>query len=645
MKKTTGRFQVMTTYVLQHLMGIPGDAFGAIKELVDNSMDANASKIWIIREKDRVMIQDNGHGMVPRMPDQDYQMLQLFKDELVAGNEPDDIRDLLDNPAAFASYTWAMECVAFSGKKRYLDPVKTKRAIQGMRGVGALSFNLIGNRQVWYSRPHGELAKIYYGDQAVKDGSVTMALLRPPTREDIAGHRLNYEVELLDERIMRDPVTDAILPGGTRIEITELEQGIETVLSTEILAESLKKLYGKLIREGRHKIFIVDRTGESTQVTEVQGTHYEGVRVYKATLKLKINSRSRPTFRVEIYYHDKAVNSSPDLIRAGLAVDQIGRLPEFRKAEPWSSGRLTGYIEFPALPPAEEDRVCNTAKTGLQTSRFRDMWAEIISREVAPQVAKRITEIQSRAQDTALTTAFNQAAEAAMKAMEDIPMLSKLNFLQPDIPQPTRPERGKKTVPTSVRATVIDENIMGVPDVFVELYRDNKLLFRRPTSLSGTVTFGRPGVGHYRFVVVLPPNSGYYSPDRKLDHSFELKEPSEGFRMVFPIITGRKRPESSDKPAQFQLGSTQLDPEIPYSIERLSNGLLLINSEGTSFKQALDRGDEQLRNLLIAEYIAAGLVEWSLADYPVAQQHLVRSQMFANLAASMFGIKRRRRTA
>jgi hypothetical protein len=644
MEITTGQFQIMQTHVLQHLMGIPGDAFGAIKELVDNSMDANASKIWIIRENNRVTIQDNGHGMVPHMTESDYEMLQLFKTELAQSNKPDDIRDLIDNPAAFASFVWAMECVGFSGKKRYFDSLKTKQAKQGMRGIGALSFNLIGNRQTWYSRPHGELARIYYGAQAVKEGSVPVALLRPPTREDIENHELNYEVEVLDERSMRDPVTNMILPGGTKVEITELQQGIDTILSTEFLAESLKKLYGKIIREGKCKIYIVDKTSGSSNVTEVQGTHYEGVLVHKATLKLRINSRNRPTFRVEIYYNDRATSSSPDLIRSGLAVNQITDLPELRRETPWSTGKLTGYIEFPTLPPADEARAWNAAKTSLQSTRFRDMWVEIISKEVGPQVAAKIEEIQSRAQDTALSSAFNQAAEAAMIAMEDIPMLSKLNFLQPVIPKSKKPTRGRRTIPTSVRASVIDENIMGVPDVFVELYRDNKLLYRLSTSLSGTVTFGRPGVGQYRFVVVLPTNSGYYSPDRKLDHSFELKNPDDGFRMVFPIITGRKKPDGSNKRVNFQLASTQLDPEIPYSIERLSNGLLLINSEGTSFKQALDRGDENLRNILIAEYISAGLVEWSLADYPVAQQHLVRSQMFATLAASMFGVKRRRRT-
>lgn len=623
-------------------MSIPGNAMGAIKELVDNSLDASASRVWIILEPTRVIVQDDGHGMVNKMPDQDYQMLQLFKQELEAGNEPDDIRDLLNNPCAFASFTWAMECVGFSGKKRYLDPTKTLRAQQGMRGVGALSFNLIGDRQQWFSRPGPELARLYYGEETVRNGSIPISRLDPPTRADIRAHRLQYEMEVLTERFMRDPVDNSILTNGTRVEITELRPEMSRILTTENLAEGLKKLYGKFIREGVVKIIIVDLTCEPARVTEVEGTHYDGVLLLKATLSLKLNSRNKPPFRVEVYYNDRAVNSSPDLIRSGLAVNQITSLPEFRRVEPWSSGKLTGYVEFPTLPADSENKAWDAAKTSLQNSRERTLWAELISQQITPQLAKRICEIQSRARDNALATAFNQAKQAALEAMAEIPALKALNFMQPE--PPTKPSKPTKpSIPDSVRVAVIDENNMGVPDVTVEFYRSSQLIIKRLTSLGGNTSFGKPGVGNYRIQLVLPPNSGYYPPAGKLDHSFRLTKPNEGFRMVFTIITGRKKPEGVKDKAEFQLGATTLDQEIPYSVESLPYGLLLINTEGVDFKNALDRSDEPFRDVLIAEYIAAGLTEWGLADYPMAQQHLIRCQYFAKVASSLVATNKRRR--
>lgn len=637
-----GDFQIMPTYILQHLMGIPGDAVGAIKELIDNSLDADASKIWIILEPNKVTVQDNGHGMIPRMPADDYSMLLLFKQDLSAGKEPADVRDLLDNPCAFASFTWAMECVGFSGKKRYLDPTKNLHAKQGMRGIGALSFNLIGDRQVWYSRPGPELANSYYGEKVVKGGNVPIARLNPPSRADISAHRLTYNVEVLPEKLMRDPVTDVIVSSGTRVEISDIRQSVERVLTKENLAEELKRLYGKLIREGACTISIVDRTCGQEKVTEVEGTHYEGVLILKATLNLKLNSRNKPPFRVEIHYNERATNSSPDLIRAGLAVNPLSKLPEFRRTDPWNSGKLTGYVEFPVLPSDSELRAWDTAKTSLQDSRERALWVEMISKEVAPQIAKRIQEIQSRARDSALAAAFQQATEAVMKAMEEIPALKALNFVQPVPPVVTKPP-SQPTKPDSVRVTVIDENNMGVPGVTVQFYRDVKLVVQRLTSLGGTTSFGKPGIGVYRLNVILPPNSGYYSPSGKLDHTFSLTKPDQGFRMVFQIVTGRKKPERVDKNAPFTIGVTTLEPEIPYSIEMLPNGTLLINLEGTDFKDALERRDEQLRNVLIAEYVSAGLVEWGLEEYPVAQQHLIRCQTFAKIAAAQTPTKRRRR--
>jgi len=640
--KHTGTLQIMPAHIIQNLMAVPGDAIGTMKELVDNALDADASNVWVILEPNRITVQDDGHGMVPRMPEQDYEMLQLYKEEFMAGNEPDDVRDLLDDPCAFASFTWLMECIGFSSKKRLLDPTKTIRTKQGMRGIGALSINLIGDRQTWFSRPRPELANLYYGEQAVKDGKVPTSRLHPPSMQNIVANRHNYNVDDIDERFMRDPFGNIVV-GGTRIEISKIRDGVSRMLTTENLAEELKKLYGKLIREGKIKIIIVDRRSDEEKVTEVEGSNYDGVLLLKATLDLKLNSRNKPPFTVEVYYDDRGSGSSPDLLRAGLAVGQITNLTEFRREDPWNSGRLSGYVEFPVLPADIEITAWDTAKTKLQNSRARDLWVQKVAREVTPQLLRRIEEIQSRARDTALEAAFAQATEAAVQAMGEVPELNGLKFVQPEPPTRPRKKTKKSPRPTSIRVVVIDENNIGVSDVGVELYRKGKFVVKRITSLGGSTSFGKARIGDHRINLILPSGSGYYSRDGKLDHSFSITEEDEGFRMVFQIITGRKMPEQEAGPTRFTLGTTTLDEGIPYSIARMSNGLLQINTEGAALKTALDSGDENLRNLLIAEYIAAGLTEWGLADYSAAKQHLVRSRTFERVASFLFARKRRRR--
>ena len=510
-----------------------------------------------------------------------------------------------------------------------------------MRGIGALSFNLIGGTQVWFSRPHGRLAELYYTPDVIKSGVPIMALY-PPTREMIHKSKMDYRIVACEEKYFRSPVDGSFLPGGTRIEITRLRDEVKNILHRDEIAARLKGLYGEIIRNGDLEIWVVDNTEPGSKPVKVEPASYEGVPVLKGTFEVKLNSRTRYPFVVEIFYNSKASRSYPDLIRAGVKVNKINSVPELKKSELWSMGTLTSKISFPALPPQMDAEAWDALKRNLQDGRIRDLWVEVIRTRVEPQVAHKLEEIQSKVHNDALAEAFKSVSEVVQEILTETPDLARLTFEQPEPPKKKREkgERGR-TIPTSVRASVIDENNMAVPNVLVELYRDGALFTKQFTGLSGTVSFGRPGIGEYRFRVLLPQNSGFYS-NLPLMHDFVLKRKLEGHRMVFQIVTGRKPPKQL-KDTGFSLSMVTLDPSFFYTIDRMEYGSLGINVAGEHLSHAVDAGDDLRRDLLLAEFIAAGLTEFCFADHQLEMQHLIRTRLFSNLTARLISSKRRRR--
>lgn len=100
----TGKVQVVQSRIFEALMAIPGDTWGALKELIDNPIDAQATEIFVIRDEDRLTIMDNGHGMVPHMSQEDYDLLGYFKEELNAGKDPGEVSSIPKERSITRSY-------------------------------------------------------------------------------------------------------------------------------------------------------------------------------------------------------------------------------------------------------------------------------------------------------------------------------------------------------------------------------------------------------------------------------------------------------------------------------------------------------------------------------------------------------------
>src|SRR6478736_5823987 len=107
---TVGFFLPNIAYYLAHFHET---AAHAAAEYVDNAHDEGASKIWLVLEPERIMIIDNGPGMLPLMHSDDVELVKMYKEE--KGTQ-EDVRSFLEKPLSMKTFQWCMENVGLSSK-------------------------------------------------------------------------------------------------------------------------------------------------------------------------------------------------------------------------------------------------------------------------------------------------------------------------------------------------------------------------------------------------------------------------------------------------------------------------------------------------------------------------------------------------
>ena len=586
-------------------------------EYSDNGVDAGATHIIFALYPDRQEIFDNGHGMVPNFSIESRAMFQMFKDERKLGEELDyDVRDLMPQVGA-CSFPWCMECIAFSHKR----PEMGDRTI-GMRGIGMLAFMNHGETPTWYSKPSKELAAAYYGAGSAMAINPPIAVLHAPTATAIANNNLKYRVEITDKTEMIDPLGKTH-PHGTRIVITGLRDNVTNTCRPAVLADEFKKRYGALIRQGKLKLTILDkmtvegRKNPQGRIIEVEGLSYRGVLVLNETTIFK-----GVPFKAEIYYESAGKNLQIPLRRMGLDTDSnsvsVASLPRL-KIEPFTSGKLTGFVELPNLP--ESIFPLNPAKTLPMAGPVLDEYVSII-RSWKRVIEDKIEEIESRAHDKSTQDAMKDFSALAMAAIREIPILQNLMLV-------TAAPIGRTDVSTAagvskiITALVLDEHRSGVEDVPVELHHNGKV-DTRLTSVRGSVSFGKREPGEYTMKVV--PPEGMKVDENTFDSygPYTTTDERQGFSAKFLLFTGRdeqEKPQRREINGRITIVQRPLsDVTLPYSNERLANGQIEINSEYSEFKRSRETGDVELRDQLIATYAAGAIVEYTMREYPSPDQ-------------------------
>ncbi len=269
----------------------------AVAELVENSIDAGATRITITRGRRRgrvfLRVSDDGRGVplnAEGVPDFDY----------VATHVCDSLKRRLDQ--------------------------RQRGGIQGEFGIGLLGFWSIGRELEMVSQ--------------AGDAPPHMMIMR-------AGSRTYDRRRYLGARAAP----------GVDVTIHEVHREVQSRLTAEKLQRYLGEELRERIRRRALTIVLEDRLPPS-KTLEVRPAVFQGERIAEIG---EIPVADHPPIRAEIYVAPEtppgAERPAVSLYRLGTRVGQdIAALPEFAR-EPWSSGRLEGamdYADFYLAPASRE---------------------------------------------------------------------------------------------------------------------------------------------------------------------------------------------------------------------------------------------------------------------------------------------------
>lgn len=600
-----------------------------LEQYVENGYDAGATQVIVVLEKNRIAIFDDGHGLVPRMSPDDYDTLGAYKEDLdsqkISGDLPFEILfpELSDSPS-LRSFQWMMECIGLSSKR-----ISHETQTRGIKGLGALSFQQIANRAVWYSKPRTDLALAYYKHQEVAQNPPT-AVLRSPTVDQLRNQIIRYEIS--ETEPLKNPFLGEEVQSGTLVELTELREGVERSLRPNSVIRSLQERFGNDIRIGRLKIQVIDRlSNEGESVTEVPPSTYPGMLIFHTESALR---GGKGPFGVEVYFDPLGRALYPKLARKGSEVCPITQLSDFNRY-PWNSGRLSGLVSYPDL--SDEEAPWDAQKSLPLAGPVYNQWQKRVE-EMVGDIETEIEKIEEERRSTQLEEFSKVLGQEMVEAMREIPEFRDL------VVRPKR-EVGKKRPQKPedrVIATVTNEHDDSVIGARVELWTTSptELVRSAVTKRSGVISFGRNPYDRYRLRIAELPTGAVI--DGMDEYVFNLRASMPGVRENFRVINGeppRPKPKPINQITPYLHGWSNTDE--PY-IQRLEFGVVEINTEGVELREAISRNDVDGRVTLCAQYMASAAAEFAAAEDESREDTLINASRLFGVLLRRISSKRRR---
>lgn len=624
------KLHLVEAATIQHLAQQYGSPFEVLCELVDNGIDAGACNVWVTIEESRVLVIDDGHGMVPEMSVEDRGLFKLFLDEAEHGgvDPDDDVRELI-SPQGLSSLEWMMNSVGFSSK--VLDE---SGRIRGTKGIGALAVRQIANRASWTTRPCRELA-----DREVD----SVFVLHPPTTKQLARHDLEYKIEER-QKALCDPYGKKLV-SGTQVELREIHSfAMDQLRRVSALVSFLNRRFGAEVLTKELNLCVVDRVTRDGKHKAggreivIKPIRYKGFPVLEDTFYLP---GGRMPFAVRIVYNPNGTNPVPVMLRRkGSDVLPLAELPEFN-TEPWTTPGMTGYVEFPSVLDKVAPWTANK-KTPLE-SKVKSQWIKAVVKLCDP-IFEKIQELRNKQNERHEIDLARDLAAAALEAVKEVSSFEDLMFTQIRGRRGKKLEAGKPTAVEVVRAACLNENNDGVAGVTIEVrvYPSKELVARKVSQKSGYLSFGKLEPGQYLIRVVGVPKR--VKPQHGLERLFRISNDKKGHREVFRFLAGEK-PREHHRLERLDIWMRPLpDPMQPYDTNNLDDGVLVINTDCDDYRATRESGDSEKRYALCAQYVAAALTEYGLEgdpDYLLQQSSLLFPKIYDHLRA--FRAKRRKK--
>ena len=617
--------------MVRHIAGLHGGNISeAFAQFAENGFDAGADRVWIHLTPDMIAITDGGHGMVERISPQDAAI--IARHQQLPASSRGDIRLLMSRPS-LCSLERMMTQIARSSKLPGTDP-----KVAGMMGLGFWSWLLLGGRVRVITSPDEELTRLYY---LSFDTSPAWELI-PPSAADLANGSVTFTTRLVAPTLLRTP-SGVRLSHGTRVEITELHPGVRKLLEKPgMLAAMLSTRLAGILESG-HELVIVDQITEEGKKTRggrtipVLRPRTTGRCVFDQTL----STESGFPFRVFLYHDPSATNLYPVVTLGGNHKNPLPQLQGFNHS-PWDRGQLGGTVAFPDYP--NQDKLWDPSKQRpLPHTLAYDEWLTACTSIEADLTAA--IEAKPSPVDATLRQLSSALVAATRETLTQSPVFS--GVLMPDRsrarPKSSRGAKAKKEVPTTVIARVVNEHREGVEGVQVSLYLGDKRLDSSQTDQYGRVNFGRrrPGIG-YILRLVLPSHA---EPDGETEVTFDLiNKVQEGITHTFHIVT--HEPARVVKPVTgFQPVYRSMGPEVLWR-ELLHAGLIEYNIDHPALRTALERGDDKEVLLLLAQYTASAITQYSLSgptQFILQERDKLALALLERLRASTHHAKRSRK--
>lgn len=336
----------------------------------------------------------------------------------------------------------------------------------------------------------------------------------------------------------------------------------------------------------------------------------------------------------ELFYDPEGRDKAVMLRRQGSDVRAVHTLPELN-VPPFNSRKLSGFAEYVDL--SEADAPWSPDKTIPLDGPVKRQWIEAM-KSVGADVLAQVEEMDQRAADEQLATFARQLQEVALSALREDPMFEGLLAKGLGLDRPTPVPRGARNTTPHTRTEVIvrNEHMQGVPGIQVDLTTlSGKPVLMRVTGVTGQVSFGQLADGQYavKLVGVAP---GVTARDRRpLERVFRISVTNPRERISFDLITGAREPEVRKLTGLRIWPHPLSDPGRPYSITRLTQGILEINTEHADLKRAIDTGNDEMLIALFAEYVSAAVVEFTLSQQDPGYLLIAKTKLFAALFAKL----------
>lgn len=622
--------------VIRSLGTIYHSSTEALCQPIENEGDAGATQVWVVLEREKITVVGNGNGMLPRMLPDDKVLLDEFF-ELAGADDPQDITvDALIDPSSPSrkSLEWMLSCIALSSKS------PGQRDVRGMRGIGALAYLQYAGQAVYTTKPSESLVQSYWGKDARKYANKTFSLTYGYP-EAVARTTTKDIVEGTGQ--LSDPWGDK-LAHGTRVEISLIREGEDDIFKPSALAAFFKNRFGNDVRSGRYKLFIIDRISDEAarhggeRKLEVEGSSYKGVLI----LDEEAYVRGFP-FHIQLWYDPNAKSASPSVRHKGSDKFPLTNLSVFKDDDPWSSGHLSGFVDFPTYP--NEDALWDAAKNNLLTSPQRNQWEKRV-RELDERVRQQIAQLTEIERSKSLRELAPLISKAAVEAMKNVGAFSDFVVTTPTHepgrdkpPGPPRPH-----VP-GVTATILNERNQGIEGVQIELSQAGRVLAQKQTGLSGSVAFGRMPAGKY---TIRPIPNESWSDFKPVSRQFDLGSPESGedaYKALFRADSGLPQAPRR-KLSGFSMEFTPLDDPDALYAANLQVGLIRYNSGHPELIEAHASSDEERLISFVAHCTAAAVTEHFIkADvrYAVQQQAMLFVEIARQLRSQVQRTRRRPR--